>query len=117
MKNYRKFRPAKAGLFVLVGLAAVAAGSMIVMLLWNALLPSLLKLPLIGFWQALGILILARILFGRHGRPAWAGSACYGWKMRHFRKHWEHLSPEEREKLRTEWRGRCGSFAGEKAAG
>ena len=43
------------------------------MWLWNALMPAIFKLPEIGFWQAIGLLVLAQILFkgghaGRAGR-------------------------------------------------
>jgi hypothetical protein len=34
-----------------------------VWLLWNWLMPTIFGLPQIGFWQALGVLILSSILF------------------------------------------------------
>ena len=33
------------------------------MLLWNWLMPTIFNLPIIGFWQACGINLLASILF------------------------------------------------------
>jgi hypothetical protein len=33
------------------------------MLLWNWLMPTLFNLPLIGFWQAVGLNLLSTILF------------------------------------------------------
>ena len=56
----------------------VAAGfSAAVMLLWNWLIPAIFGLSAISFWQALGILILSKLLFGsfrfRHGKHG-------GWK-------------------------------------
>ena len=39
-------------------------GGAVVQALWNWLLPPILGWPAIGFWQALGLLVLARILFG-----------------------------------------------------
>jgi hypothetical protein len=33
------------------------------MLLWNWLMPELFGLPMIGFWQAVGLNLLASILF------------------------------------------------------
>lgn len=38
-----------------------------VMLLWNWLMPELFGLPTITFWQAAGILLLCKILFGGFG--------------------------------------------------
>lgn len=56
------------------GLLALFAA--ITMWLWNWLMPAIFKLPSIGFWQAVGILILSQILFkggrmGRAGRSHW----------------------------------------------
>lgn len=92
------------GLKVLV-FAAVALGALglVVMSLWNALLPAITGLHTITFVQALGLLLLARILFGgfrRHGH----------WRQR-MRTRWEHMSPEQREQLRAAFAarsGRCG---------
>jgi hypothetical protein len=59
--------------FVPVFLAFCGA---ITMWLWNWLMPGIFHLPVIGFWQAVGILILSQILFrGGHfrrmGRSRW----------------------------------------------
>ncbi len=42
--------------------------SLAVMLLWNWLMPVIFKLPSINYWQALGILVLSKILFTIPGR-------------------------------------------------
>lgn len=39
----------------------------VVKLLWNWLMPALFGLGVISFWQAFGIVLLAKILFGGHG--------------------------------------------------
>lgn len=88
---------------------AIAAGVFIfgsvVMLLWNALLPAIFGLKAISFWQALGILILAKILFGGfHGGHR--HHKCHGHSHR-YDGRWMHLSPEEKERMRAEWKGRC----------
>ena len=44
-----------------------AAFSAVVMLLWNWLMPTIFGLAVINYWQALGILVLSRILFGSFG--------------------------------------------------
>ena len=38
-----------------------------VMLLWNWLMPEIFGLGLINYWQAFGLIVLARILVGFHG--------------------------------------------------
>jgi hypothetical protein len=48
---------------------AVALGYF-VMLLWNWLMPELFGIKTITFWQAAGIIILARLVFGGFKHPA-----------------------------------------------
>lgn len=91
--------------FVLLGLVAVAAFGLVVMGLWNALLPSLFGLKAIGFWQATGLLVLCRILFGGfHGRH---GGRFSGRHRLHLLEKWDRMSPEEKERFRQGMRG-CG---------
>ena len=88
----------------------VFIGGEIVMRLWNWLLPPLFGWHQIAFWQALGLLVLCRILFGGfHGH----GGGRIGWRRRmreRMLERWERMTPEERERLRQEWRGGCGPF-------
>jgi hypothetical protein len=85
--------------FAIVGiLAFIALGGLIVQLLWNALLPPLFDLPAVTFWQALGILVLSRILFGGLGLGGGSGSR--------YRRRWEAMTPEEREMVRERLRTR-----------
>jgi hypothetical protein len=79
----------------------IAIGGTVVRLLWNWLLPPILGLPAITFWQALGLLALARILFGGFGMRG------YGPPSR-MRGRWEHMTPEERERFRDGMRARWG---------
>jgi hypothetical protein len=94
--------------FVVLAPLVVAALSFVVMSLWNALVPGLFAGPVIGFWQAAGLLVLCRILFGGfRGR----GGGRPGWKQ-HWAMHerWHRMTPEERERFREDWRNwRCKS--------
>jgi len=87
----------------LIGIVGVAVAGTLVMALWNWLMPGLFGWHTIGFWQALGLLILSRIFFGGFRGPSGIG-------RRHLRDRWEKMTPEEREKLRAGLRGRCGPF-------
>ena len=78
-------------------------GGELVMLLWNWLLPPLLGVHTIAFWQAVGILALCRILFGGFGRHG--GHSGF---RRHWRERCDRMSPEEREKFRQAMRERWG---------
>jgi hypothetical protein len=82
----------------------IAIGGELVMHLWNWLLPTLFGWRLITFWQALGILILCRILFGRMGGRGFHRSNF----RRRMAERWDHMTPEERERFRQGMRGRCG---------
>jgi hypothetical protein len=74
--------------------------------LWNWLMPSLFGLHVITLWQAVGILILSKILFG-----GFRGGSRGGWgSRRRIIERWEKMTPEEREKFRQSMRGRCGPF-------
>jgi hypothetical protein len=68
-------------------------GGQIVKLLWNWLLPPLFGWPHVTFWQAVGLLALCRILFGRHGGPR------PGFRRR-MKERWEHMTPDERDRFR-----------------
>ena len=64
------------GILGLVGAVALAAVvGALVMVLWNAMLPALFGLPVVTFWQAVGLVVLAKILGGlmfghrHHSRP------------------------------------------------
>lgn len=84
----------------------VALGGEIVRLLWNWLTPALFGWRQITFWQGVGLLALCRILFGGFGFRGGPRS-----RMRQrMSERWEQMTPEEREKFRQSFRGRCGPF-------
>lgn len=89
---------------VVLGLLAATLFTFVVRGLWNWLMPALFGWHLITFWQALGLLILSKILFGGfRGRPGGGGY----WQRRMFER-WEKMTPEEREKFREGLRTGCG---------
>jgi hypothetical protein len=89
--------------------------------LWNWLVPALFSGPVITYWQALGLLVLARLLVGgfrHHGGRGRFGP--WGHHMgQQWRERWEQMTPEEREQLRGRFRegwGRRGSCGDREAA-
>lgn len=109
----RRFWFRRALRFLTFGLLFAGVIGYVVMSLWNALLPSILGVSAIGFWQALGLLLLSRILFG--------GPRGYGWNRGGFgpdrrvwkqkmTDHWKQMTPEQRDKMRQQWRERCGRW-------
>jgi len=84
-------------------------GGEVVKLLWNWLLPPLFSVRQITFWQGLGILILARILFGGFGRHGTSDRSVLRHRVRErvaermgerMAERWERMTPEERERFR-----------------
>jgi hypothetical protein len=99
-------RPLRVLKFVSIAALIITVLGFVVMRLWNWLTPALFGWHLITFWQALGILILSKILFGGfRGRP---GPHMY-WRGR-MMERWAQMTPEERDKFRQSMRGRCGSW-------
>ena len=99
-RNWWK-RGLKIALIVVVAVAALGG---VVMGLWNALLPDLFGWRAIGFWQAVGLLVLSKILLGGwrggHGHPRY-------WRER-MMERWDQMSDEERARFREGMRRRCG---------
>jgi Ca2+/H+ antiporter, TMEM165/GDT1 family len=83
----------------------VGALSFVAMSLWNELVPELFHGPVLGYWQAAGLLILSRILVG--GLRAGGPHSGY-WRQR-MRERWERMTPEERARAREQWGSRCGT--------
>ena len=86
----------------------VFIGGEIVMRLWNWLLPMLFGWRQITFWQAIGILALCRILFGGFGGHRSGRSNMRRRMQERMAEHYATMTPEERERARQSWRGRCG---------
>lgn len=98
-RRYRRRKP--FFLFIIAGLFILGA---VVMYLWNAILPDIASVSTITYWQALGLLVLSRILFG--------GFKC-GPRRNHgpfahpkFRDKFMNMSREERINFRNEWKER-----------
>jgi len=70
------------------------------MLLWNWLIPSLFSGPEIRFGEALGLLLLAKILFGGWGPYRWRSGGGPPWKHRYYEKL-ASMTPEERERFKS----------------
>ncbi len=81
----------------------VAVFGVVMMWLWNWLVPSIFGLTTIGYLQALGLLVLARILFGGFGggRKMMFGGMMSGMHGHDnpIREKWMKMSPEERKEF------------------
>jgi len=100
-ESCRTSRCLRIALCVVAGIGALGLA---VMLLWNWLIPVLfVGVPPIGFWQALGILALSKILFGGFR----GGGHEY---LRERRQRWAKMTPEEREQLKAQCVSRWGRW-------
>lgn len=106
----RRFRFA---LPVFILIAALVLGA-IVQWLWNAILPSAANFNPITYWQAVGLFVLCKILFGgfrgpghHPRRPRWQGfKQKFGREAREeaiaWKRKWMNMTDEERMKFRQE---------------
>jgi hypothetical protein len=93
MKNTLKFR--FAGIGIMLAMYAVFGAA--VMLLWNVLMTQIFGLMELNYLQAVGILVLGRLLFGGmdggwhdHNRGAGRG---------HLRERWMNMSEDDRKEF------------------
>ncbi|WP_211345549.1 hypothetical protein [Paraflavitalea soli] len=100
----RRFNERKAFMILACVVAFISLFSFIVMKLWNAILPDVLHVSTITFWQAMGILVLSKILFGGFG--GW-GHKKHEWK-RKLNEKWQDMTPEERMKFKETLQNRFG---------
>lgn len=105
---YRPYKPyrRKKFAFVFMGIFFAVVVGFVIMFLWNWLMPAIFNLGTINYWQALGLLILSRILFG-----GWIGKRHHhtgGWYWRRkFMKKWENMSEEDRNKMKEHFKSHC----------
>ncbi|MDR3118856.1 MAG: hypothetical protein LBU44_05490 [Mediterranea sp.] len=84
----------------IIFVAAIAAIAAITMLLWNMLIPAIIGWQAINYWQAAGLLILCRLLFGgmfgglRHHHSGMHG---HGHSLRsHIHKRMKEMTFEQK---------------------
>ena len=99
MNNWKKKKPLIA-VFVIAGMALLIY---VVMMLWNAILPDVLGVTTITYWQALGIFVLSKILFG-----GFKGGPSRHRKFRNkFGNKFTNMTDEEKATFKEEWKEKC----------
>ncbi|WP_229208854.1 hypothetical protein [Dyadobacter luticola] len=115
-QDRHKKRFAFIPVFIIAGIFALAA---VVRFLWNKILPEAVGANPISYWQALGLFVLCKILFGGfRGRPdrnkQWGGWQKFnrgggpGSQFGNLRGKWMSMSDEERQRFKQEMKRRCG---------
>jgi hypothetical protein len=115
----------RIALFAVLGVIGISLFALVfgwlVMVLWNWLMPPIFGLGLIGFWQAFGLIILGKLLFGsigmgrgHHGRrhgPPWRrpgegqGSDNPWEKWRNYGEFWREEGKEAYERFMARKKG------------
>jgi hypothetical protein len=96
--------------FVVLAAVAMALFGFVAMSLWNWLMPALFGLKMVTFWQAVGLLVLARLLLGSFRGGHGGSFRGRQWRARMLER-WEQMTPEERDAFRAGLRDRCGRGA------
>ncbi|MFN8259389.1 MAG: hypothetical protein U0X41_00470 [Chitinophagales bacterium] len=102
-RRFKLFRALKIAVMITLFINMAGFGTMY---LWNWLVPLLFHGPVITFLQALGLLVLSKILFGGFGRGGRFGGR-RRWQRR-MQERFANMTPEEREKFSQQMQGRCG---------
>lgn len=103
-RRFKLFKVLKIAVMITLFINIAGFGTMY---LWNWLMPLLFKLPVISFLQAIGLLVLSKILFG-FGR---GGSGRFGGRQRwqhRMQERFANMTPEEKEKFNQKMQNRCG---------
>ena len=121
MNSSDRFIPIKVVSMIALFIVIVVAASALVMFLWNSILTEVTNVKPLSFWQALGLLLLAKILFGGFGRFMNPGkkSRRRGWKnpwmgmnreeKKEWKKKWMEMNPMERKEAKRKWKEHCRS--------
>lgn len=94
--------------FIPVAVAIALVLAFAVMQLWNWILPDITGVKTLSYLQALGLLVLSRILFGNFGKGGFKGRPGFT-RGSEMREKWVNMEPDERDKFKAEWKERCKS--------
>ena len=90
---------------LIIGLFAVSA---VLMLLWNSIIPGISTFKAITYWQAMGLFILSKILFGgfRFGRSHHQRAQRHFGKSA-FNQKFMEMNDDEKQQFKNQWKQRC----------
>ncbi len=91
---------------VVLGALAIGIFGLTTQLLWNWLVPILFNGPVITFWQALGLIVLSKILLWPFGKRH-NGHRGGAWRP-YWKEKWSKMTPEQKESFKQRMREKCG---------
>lgn len=107
--NRRVPGPIKGLFFLGMAVLVIFIVGHVIMFLWNTILVRVTGVIPLTYWEAIGLFILSRILFGsfhfgpKHHRAGKGKSRRAGW-----RDKWMNMTDEERADFKQKWKERCG---------
>ncbi len=108
MRNRKFNKVKKISCFIPVVALIAAVLGFVVMFLWNWILPEVAHAGKLNYWQALGLLVLCRLLFGNFNKGG--GHNGFRERARGMRAKWDSMNEEERAKFKEEYKRRCGGW-------
>ena len=107
--EWRRKKGIRKGLFFLLFVAVCAGTTALLMVLWNALIPDIIGWNTVNYWQALGMLVLCRLLLGGFGHMNdWRKFSAH---HKHFHKiHGKMCGPMSKDERREFIRQHMGIF-------
>lgn len=80
----------------------------VVMFLWNLIIPEISTWSPLSYWQAMGLLVLSKILFGgfhfnRHHRDLHRAH----FEHAPFRDKFMEMTTDEKQKFKDQWKNQC----------
>ena len=100
--NKKKFHPVKILAITSMVVLFVGVAGGVVMFLWNTIIPDVTGWKPLTFWQAVGILILFKILFGGIGQGSGRHHRRRS-RWREMRHKWKNMNPAERKEMKEKW--------------
>jgi type VI protein secretion system component VasK len=89
---------------------SILALSLLIMLLWNSLVPEIFNGPVISYWQSLGLLLLVRILTFSFRPWTYRNYQRGGYWQKKFEEKLASMPPEQRERIRTICASKCSNW-------
>lgn len=107
MKRQRSMRLIK---IVSVCSISLLALSLLIMLLWNSLIPEIFNGPAISYWQSVGLLLLVQILKFSFRPWNYRNYQRGGYWQKKFEEKLASMPPEQRERIRNICASKCNSW-------
>lgn len=101
MRNHAGRKRFFIPVFALMALFAVTFA---VYWLWNNVLVAVVAVKSVTYWQAMGLLVLSRILLGSFKFNSPANRPLMDNRSDHWREKWRKMSDEERAAIKNKWR-------------